>query len=394
MNPEKISKMQKAILEEGLDGWLFCNFRHRDRLADEILGISPSALNSRLWLYAVPASGEALGILHAIEQDSLGNANQRLPGLRVSYRSREELLSHLSRLAGKKWGVHISDKIPAISYLDAGTAGLLEQARLSLVSAEGLLQRFKGLLDSQGVEAHEQAARHLYEIVDIAWARVQKSFGEGSALFEGDIQRLMLEEFKRRNLVCEHPPIVAAGVNSANPHYDTGAGTPGAQFRENDLIQFDLFARDSGAGGIYADISWVGVYAKAASPEIEGAFEKLVQAREGAYQFIKSELGAGRRPAGAAVDKKTREILHGFGYADAIRHRTGHGIDSEVHGSGVNMDSVEFPDTRLLLDGACFSIEPGIYMSDFGMRTEIDVYISGGQPMISGGERQFSLLYC
>jgi Xaa-Pro aminopeptidase len=97
---------------------------------------------------------------------------------------------------------------------------------------------------------------------------------------------------------------------------------------------------------------------------------------------------------GADVDKKTREILHGFGYADAIRHRTGHGIDSEVHGSGVNMDSVEFPDTRLLLDGACFSIEPGIYLNDFGMRTEIDVYISGGQPVISGGERQFSLLHC
>ncbi|MDR2134674.1 MAG: aminopeptidase P family protein, partial [Treponema sp.] len=366
MDPEKIGEMRNAILKEGLDGWLFCNFRHRDRLSDEILGIDPETTNSRLWLYAVPARGEALGIVHAIEEDGLRTGGRALPGSVVSYRSRAELLERLRPLAGKRWGSHFSETITAISFLDAGTAALLEEAGLSLVSAAGLLQRFKGLLDPAGIEAHEKAAGHLYEIVRICWDRVRKSFAERDAIREGDIQGIMLEEFKKRNLAADHAPIVAAGKNSANPHYDipvdaASQARRGARFAEGDVIQFDLWARDSGPGGIYADISWVGVYAKQPAPGVERAFAGLVEAREGALRFVREELAAGRRPAGAEVDRKARQILAGAGFEGAIRHRTGHGIDSEVHGSGVNMDSVEFPDGRLLLDGACFSLEPGIY---------------------------------
>jgi Xaa-Pro aminopeptidase len=219
----------------------------------------------------------------------------------------------------------------------------------------------------------------------------------------------MLGEFKKRNLVTDHAPIVAAGKNSANPHYDipeepASRSRSGAWFAEGDVIQFDLWARDSGPGGVYADISWVGVYAKKPAPYLEKTFAKLVEAREGALRFVREELEAGRRPAGADVDRKAREILSGAGFEDALRHRTGHGIDSEVHGSGVNMDSVEFPDSRLLLDGACFSLEPGIYFpsgkekadtpAGFGMRSEIDVYIKDGSPVVSGGPPQFFLLHC
>jgi Xaa-Pro aminopeptidase len=161
------------------------------------------------------------------------------------------------------------------------------------------------------------------------------------------------------------------------------------------VIQFDLWAKEQAPGAIYGDISWVGVFAPSASARVEEAFSDLLDAREGAYHFIEAELEAGRRPSGAMVDQKTREILIDRGYGEALKHRTGHGIDTECHGSGVNIDSVEFPDSRLLLDGACFSLEPGIYFSDFGLRTEIDVYIQEGKPVISQGDRrQFSLLTC
>ncbi|MDR0622875.1 MAG: aminopeptidase P family protein [Treponema sp.] len=388
MNAEKLKAMQEAIRGEGLDGWLFCNFRHRDKLADEILRINPGTTNSRLWVYAVPASGRPLGILHAIENDSLGD----LPGDRVSYRSREEFLSCLEPLAGKRWGTHVSESITALSYLDAGTAAVFEKAGLIPMSAAGLLQRFKGLLDGRDIQAHEQAADHLYEIVKTAWAMVRESYGRKNRLFEGEIQELMLMEMKRRNLVTDHAPIVAAGANSGNPHYDLIGG--GGLIKQDDVIQFDLWAKDSKIGGIYADISWVGVYGPRPRPEAEKAFAELVSAREGAWEYIRQELAAGRRPSGADVDRKAREILIGLGYEQAICHRTGHGIDTEVHGAGVNMDSVEFPDSRLLLDGACFSLEPGIYFSGFGMRTEIDVYIKDGKPVVSGQDRQFQLLTC
>jgi Xaa-Pro aminopeptidase len=388
MNIEKLKVIQEAIRGEGLDGWLFCNFRHRDKLADEILGVNPGTTNSRLWIYAVPASGDPAGIVHAIEQDGLGD----LPGERVSYRSREELLSRLQPLAGKRWGLHISESITAISYLDAGTAAVFEKAGLIPVSAAGLLQRCKGLLNGADIAAHERAADHLYEIIKTAWALVRERYGRGNRLFEGEIQDLMLAEMRRRNLAADQSPIVAAGVNSGNPHYDLSGG--GGLIKKDDVIQFDIWAKEAGPGGIYADISWVGVYGPVPRPEIQKAFTELAGAREGAFEYIRRELAAGRRPSGADVDKETRGILFNLGYGEAVRHRTGHGIDTEVHGSGVNIDSVEFPDFRPLLDGSCFSLEPGIYFSGFGMRTEIDVYIRDGQPVVSGQDRQFQLLTC
>jgi Xaa-Pro aminopeptidase len=384
----RLPDVRRAIRGEELDGWLFCNFRHRDRLADELLGIPEGTANSRLWIYAIPAEGEPLGILHDIEADSLGD----LPGKRLFYRNREGLLARLAPLAGKRWGVHLSETIPVISWLDGGTAALLEGQGLLLVSAGGLVQRFRGLLDGAGMEAHEAAAAHLYSIVEIAWNRVRDARDGGGAPSEGEIRDLFLKEFERRGLVCDHPPIVAAGANSANPHYDfSGAG---AAFREGDLVQFDLWAKKRGPGGIYADISWAGFYGAAIPARMTAAFQDLVAAREGAFRFIGEEMAAGRRLRGADVDRKTIEILSGLGYAGAIRHRTGHGIDTEVHGSGVNLDSVEFPDSRFLLEGSCFSLEPGMYFDGFGMRTEINVYIKDGGPVVSGGERQFALLDC
>jgi Xaa-Pro aminopeptidase len=386
MTLKKLQSMQEAIREERLDGWLFCNFSHRDRLADEILHIDPRAANTRLWVYAVPASGEPLGILHAVESGILGD----LPGGRISYRSREELLDRLGALGGKRWGLHVSEYIPAISCVDGGTLAVFEQAGLIPASAAGLIQRFRGLLDPAGMASHERAAAQLYEIVALAWSRIRGAHAGGYILHEGDIQALILSEMERRNLVADHPPIVAAGVNTGDPHYEVRGG--GAIFRQDDVIQLDLWARE--AGGIYADISWVGVYGTAPRPEYERAFADVIAAREGAWEFIRGELAAGRRPAGADVDQTARKLLTGRGHGDALRHRTGHGIDTEVHGSGVNMDSVEFPDSRLLLDGACFSLEPGIYFPGFGMRTEIDVYIRDGEARVSGGERQFQILTC
>ncbi|MDR3168042.1 MAG: aminopeptidase P family protein [Treponema sp.] len=388
MFAEELDKIQQAIRDEKLDGWLFCNFHHRDKLSDELLFIDPHTVNSRLWLYAVPAEGEPLKLVHAIEEGAL----DALPGKRQSYISREELKNALKPLAKKRWGVHSSPALTAISYLDAGTAAVFEEAGLILVSAAALIQRFKGLLDGEAIISHEKAAGHLYEIVETAWDRVNAAYFGKEPLREGDLRALIQEEMAKRNLITDHPPIVAAGVNTGDPHYDfSGSGAP---ILEGDVIQFDLWAKDAGEGAVYGDISWVGVFAERAAPRVERAFADLISAREGAYQFIERELREGRRPSGAMADQEARKILSGLGYASAIRHRTGHGIDTECHGSGANIDSVEFPDFRLLLDGSCFSLEPGIYFSDFGLRTEIDVYILRGKPVISGKDRQFQLLLC
>ncbi|MDR0313771.1 MAG: M24 family metallopeptidase [Treponema sp.] len=386
----ELEALQKAIQKEGLDGWFFCNFRHRDKISDEILRISPESSNSRYWFYAVPVNGEPLKIIHSVEP----NALDLLPGTKTYYVSREDLLASLKPLTGKAWGVHYSEELAAISYLDAGIAAVLKGAGLKLVSAAALIQRFCGLLDKNGMALHEKAAIHLYEIVKITWDVIQKAYKDQKPIFEADVRNLMIQEMEKRQLVSDSNLIAAAGKNTGNPHFNFTDS--GAQIMKGDVIQLDLWTKEKCKEAIFADISWVGVFDEKVPEEAEKLFAALVSAREGAVSYIESERSAGRGLTGASVDRKAREIISSLGYKDGLKHRTGHGIDREIHGSGVNIDSIEFPDSRLLLEGSCFSLEPGLYFPDYGMRTEIDVYIRDGKPVISGHpfERQFRLLSC
>ena len=381
--------MQNAISLEGLDGWLFCNFRCRDKLSNQILHI-PESSNSRFWYYAVPVKGEPLRIVHSVEPEAL----ETLPGSKVYYTGRESLKNALKPLAGKSWGVHISDEIPAISYMDAGTANFLRDCGLKLVTAAALIQRFCGILDEEMISSHERSAVHLHEIVNIAWDFIKKAYHDKKDLFEGDIRQLMIAEMEKRNVIADPNLIVAAGVNSGNPHYNfTGKG---AQIRENDLVLLDIWTKEKQDNAIYADISWAGVFAEKIPQEMEKRHKTIINSREAAISFINNELQQGKNPTGASVDIIAREVFEKAGYKEGLKHRTGHGIDTENHGSGVNIDSVEFPDSRLLLEGSCFSLEPGLYFSDFGMRTEVDVYIKNNTAIISGNphKRQFALLTC
>jgi Xaa-Pro aminopeptidase len=381
-------RIREAIRGESLDGWLFWNFHHRDRLSDELLGLSPETTNSRPWLYAVPAQGEPLRIVHAIEVGAL----DELIGEKVSYSGREEFLTALAPLVGKRWGAHISKLLPIVSYMDEGTAATLRTAGLELQSAAALIQRLKGLLDDVGIASHESAAEGLYAIVRKVWTDVDAAYRDGTPIGEGAVRRAILDGMAERGLVTDHPPIVAAGAHAGDPHYDFAGD--GDIFHSGDVIQLDLWAKHSQSDSIYADISWVGVFGESVEAEISAAFSAVVQARDLAVAFIDGELAAGRRPSGASVDEKVRASLIAAGYGNAIRHRTGHGIDTECHGSGANLDSAEFPDERLLLEGSCFSVEPGLYFDSFGVRTEIDAYIRSGRAVVSGGEIQRELLFC
>jgi len=386
MNTLSIEKLQEAIREEGLDGWLFYNFHHRDPLADELLGLSVDSTNSRPWFYMVPERGAPVKLVHAIEAFILDS----LPGTKVLYSGKEQLNQSLRQFAGKTLAAHRDNNLPVISFLDAGTTENLAHAGIQVVSAASLIQRIKGLLSEEDLESHKRAALGLYEIVEETWQVVSEHFHTNKMLYEGDIQRLILSGMEKRNLITDHPPIVAAGAHAGDPHYEvSGKGSPVVK---EEIIQLDLWAKESAQRAIYADISWVGFYGTEIPSPLMTIFQDLVDSRERALDYINENLTRGIRPTGAAVDREVRKLLIDRGYEGAIKHRTGHGIDTECHGSGVNIDSIEFPDNRKLLDGACFSIEPGLYFNDYGFRTEIDVYIYQNHAYISGKERQFTLL--
>ncbi len=383
-----LERMTQAVRDEGVDGWLLSSFHHRDRAAEAMLGLDPARSNSRAWYFAAMADGSFLRVAHAIEAGIL----QDLPGSLETYSSREELLARLSMFRGKRMALSYSERVPAVSTLDAGSYLTLTGLGIVPVSAAPLVQRCLGILDAEGIASHGRAAAHLHAIVEKAWAMVRRAYSEGSKLHEGQVRDLMLAEFEARGLETDHPPIVGTGSSSADPHYETPG--LGERFLEGDTVQFDLWAKERALGSIYADISWVGVYAPAPSPEQAALFRLVSSARDLAVAYIAEALNGGRRPSGAEVDARVRAYLEGEGQGAYLRHRTGHGIDREVHGSGVNLDSVEFPDERLLLDGSCFSVEPGLYRPGMGMRTEIDVYIEGGRPVVSGPGAQSRLLTC
>ncbi|MBI9102029.1 MAG: aminopeptidase P family protein [Spirochaetales bacterium] len=379
-----IVKLQKAIIRENLEGWLFFNFHHKDDFADRFLKVDPEAMNSRRWFYFVPAEGEPTAIVHAIETDPLNH----LPGSKKIYSKAEELEVILKPLACR-CGTAFSEKQTSLSYLDHGTAIFLTKMGYTLKSAEGLIQRTMSLLSENQMASHEKAAEALYTIVDEIWEEIKKAFQKGKKISERTIQESILYKIAERGMVTEHRPIVASGQNSGNPHYGPAEDSP--DLEDNEIVQFDLWGKFPGEDGIYADISQVG-YLGSTAPEYESAlFQTILDARDTAVKFISDQMKAGEEVRGREVDEAARKVIISRGKEEWISHRTGHGIDAEIHGWGVNMDSIEFPDDRLLLDGSCFSIEPGIYSGEIGCRTEINVYIKNGTPVISGGPIQKKL---
>jgi len=382
-------KAKKAIRDEKISGWLFYNFGHRDLLADKILSVSPLMTNSRPWIYLLFAEQDPIKIVHRIEDSILDH----LPGKKYVYGNRESLRSILKDFARNKPRValHYSQNYPQLSFVDHGTVLLLSNIGYEPYPAHNLIQQVLSTLSEAEIELHEQAAKALHSIIHEVWERIRKRFLlKDSPLYEGDIQQWILELFKSKKLITDTPLIVGTGKNTSLPHYlPRGRGQ---KLQTTQLVQLDIWGKLDTEQGIYADISWVGILASSVPKQIEAIFSTIIEARDSAVEYIAKNLQEGKTPSGAAVDMHSESILQKAGFGDYIKHRTGHAIDSQVHGFGVNIDAKEFPDTRLLREGSCFSIEPGLYFADFGMRTEIDVYIKHNKPIISGASPQRTIL--
>ena len=383
----------QILRESSLAGWLFHNIQHRDEIADLILQIPPDRVNSRPWVYLLPAEGTPVKIVHEIEAGILDH----LPGDVHRYHARADFIRELSHaLSGHgrtarpgRLAAQYSREMPVGSFLDHGTAVLLESLGAVLVPSQDLVARILGVLDAEGARSHDAAAGILFEAVGFAWAGITEAIRGSSTVRESDVQARILSYLADQGLAGE-APVVAAGIHSADPHYAPRDG--GAALREGDVVQLDLWAKAKTPRAVYADISWVGILAREPSPRHVEVFEAVMGAREAAVALIERCLAEGREVRGSDADRAARAAIEARGFGSGLRHRTGHSIGQRVHGFGVNLDSIEFPDDRPLREGACFSIEPGVYLEDFGMRTEIDGRIEAGRLVISGGDRQRRLL--
>ncbi len=381
-------KARDSLRQGGFSAWLLCNVFHRDEIADQVLSVEPEKKNTRPWVCLLYPDRPPLKIVHRIEASIL----EHVPGETLPYYTREEFRSALrGALPGSgRVAADYSPSIPVGSFLDHGTALLLRSLGADLCPAESLVARYLGGLDEAGRASHEAAARVLLSAVEDAWARLGASAARGDELSEGEVSGWIARALANAGLVSDAPPVVAAGRNTADPHY--GPQGRGAVLAPGDVVQFDVWARSPAPGCVYADISWVGVLAPAPSAGQAGVFAAIREAREAVIGLIGSRLASGQKVTGADADRAARAVLVRHGFEQSIRHRTGHSIGGRVHGYGVHLDSVEFPDERGLEDGACFSVEPGVYLPEFGMRTEVNCMVHGGRLLVTSGKRQDDLL--
>jgi Xaa-Pro aminopeptidase len=269
-----------------------------------------------------------------------------------------------------------------ISLVDGGTIDLLRGLGKNVVSSADLVAQFESTWSEPQVQSHFAARDSVDSIVAAAFKEIGRRVRNGGTR-EHEIQQWFMEAFQRENLVTDDPPIVAVNANAGNPHYEPHASHP-VPIREGDLILLDVWGKKNIPNSVYYDITWMGYVGAAPSGRMHEIFEIVRDARDAGVKTVLDAIGAGRRIAGWEVDRATRGHIRKAGYGDYFIHRTGHSIGTDVHSNGANMDDLEIHDERQILPNSCFSIEPGIYMPEFGVRSEVNVLVRAKSAEVTG----------
>ena len=369
-----ISRIQQTLQQENLDGWLMFDFRGRNEIANHILRRRQDQMGTRRWFYFIPATGEPVRICHRIESHALDD----YPGRLVIYLSWQELHQALaSALDGaERIAMEYSpqNQIPYISLADAGTVELIRSFGVEVVSSADLVQVFEAVWDEEQVELHFEAARRLMTIKDGAFNYVREALKHGRRVHEYEVQQWIWNEFERLGMIADHPPIVAVNERASDPHFAPTAENT-REIRIGDVLLIDLWAKLNHPRGIYADSTWMAYAGETVPDKVQTIFQIVYEAQQRAFQLIKDRFEAGQAIFGWEADRAARAWITERGYGNYFIHRTGHSIGYEVHGNGCNLDDLETRDNRRLIPGTGFSIEPGIYLESFGVRSEIDVYL-------------------
>jgi Xaa-Pro aminopeptidase len=377
-----IQGMQNDLRAAKLDGWLFYDFRGRDPIAQHILNL-PAGMRTRRWYYLVPAKGTPKKLVHKIESESLA----ALPGETLYYAGQNELHKNLKKMLGraKKVAMQYSPKneIPYVAMVDAGTVELVQSAGPKVVSSADLVQKYEACWSAEQLESHLSAGVAIDRIVRGAFQHAANCVREKKLLTEYDLKLWILKEFESAEIWTEEGPDVAVNVHASDPHYGPTKESA-APVREGDLLLLDVWGKKKTPGSVYYDITWMGYLGAKVPEKYAKIFNVVREARDKATELIRKQIAAGKPLQGWQVDKAARSVIEKAGYGKYFFHRTGHSIGESVHGNGANMDGLETNDVRHLIARTCNSIEPGIYLPEFGMRSEVNVYIGDGEARVTG----------
>jgi Xaa-Pro aminopeptidase len=381
-----LSDIQKALREANLDGWLFYDHHRRDPIAYRVLDINPP-MCTRRWYYLIPRQGEPAKLVHRIEAQNLAG----LPGSEDRYSSWREQRDGLARLlAGKKRAAmqySPLNTIPYVGLVDAGTVELVRDCGVEIVSSADLVQQFEACWSEAALQAHLAAGQVIHEAVRTGFATIRDALRTGKKIGEYDVQQQMVRLFEARGVIADEAPNVSVNTNTGNPHYSPSRASS-LPIRAGDFVLMDVWGKQNKPGAVYFDITWTGYVGETVPHRYTQVFEAVREARDAAISLVQTAMRAGRPLHGYEVDDAAREVITRHGFGAFFVHRTGHSIGEEVHGNGANMDNFETHDERRIIPRTCFSIEPGIYLHEFGVRSELNVFVEERDARVTGEIQQ------
>jgi Xaa-Pro dipeptidase len=380
-----LTAVQRSLAEFGLDGWLLYDFRGSNLLARRVLGLDAKPPGSRRFFYFVPAEGAPRKLVHRIETAALDD----LPGDTMIYLRWQELESGVAdllngrRRVAMEYAPRVSN--PYVSRVDAGIIELVRGRGVEVISSGDLIQQFEATWDDAQWQMHLEAEKVTKSAYDLAFPLIAERVQAGGTISETEVQSAIMDHFHRHKLTTYSPPIVAVGPHSGDPHYEPVAGRDGTIGR-GDFVLIDLWAKLDLPRAVYSDLTRVGFVGETVPARYEDVFAIVARARDAAIACVRAAYAAGRPLHGWEVDAAGRRVIDQAGHGVHFIHRIGHNIGQEVHGNGANMDDLETHEERLVLRRTCFSIEPGIYFDEFGIRSEVNVFVDGGGTVhVTGG---------
>lgn len=376
-----IAEVQEKLAEMKVEGWLLYDFQGLNPIAKKLAGLQGNLLTRR-WFCWIPRTGTPVFLVHQIEKQAFSTMETPF----VTFKSWDEMTGRLAEILGaaRQICMEFSPRcaIPYVSRVDAGTLELIQGLGKQISSSANLVQYFEACWSRAQLEMHLEASRLLMQTLFETFEKIRGDLRAQNRLTEYSVQQFMMERFEAKGLATFFAPIIAVNAHSGNPHYEPSreSSTP---VRAGDFLLIDWWARMNQPDSVYADYTWVTYLGEAIPEKYIRIWEIVKGARDGALQFIRGNFG--QRPVmGWEADRAAREIIQAAGYGDYFIHRTGHNIGEQDHGNGANLDDLETHDERELIPRTCFSIEPGIYLEEFGVRSEINVYLDKETLIVTG----------
>ncbi len=381
-----VNAIQAALRGAQLDGWLFYDHHRRDPIAYRVLKIAP-AMCTRRWYYLVPATGEPAKLVHRIEKHNLDG----LPGAPQEYSSWAEQREKLKAILASQQRVAMQysalNDIPYVGLVDAGTVELVKSFGVEVVSSADLVQMFEARWSPEALTSHLQAGLVVHAAVRGGFAVIRNAVMSGKPTSEYDVQQEIARLLDAEGVEADEPPVVAVNANSSNPHYSPTSASS-QPIHAGDFVLLDVWGKRRAPGSVYFDITWTGFVGDTVPTRYTEIFNMVRGARDAAVNLVKQAVREGKTIYGHQVDDAARGVITRHGYGEYFVHRTGHSIGEDVHGNGANMDNFETRDHRRIIPRTCFSVEPGIYLPEFGVRSEVDVYVDEHEARVTGEVQQ------